>query len=72
MGRARNLSTVKLTLARIRQLEHELHILDVELDGIAKSFVVDGGGSMIQELNAMHADAIRLLAQKKRELLGDK
>lgn len=63
----------KLTLSRIRQIERELAIADVEINSIiATYYVAPGGqniGGHIGEISKLHAQNVEQLADVKRELL---
>lgn len=63
-----------LTLERINQLEHELHIIDHEIDDIIRTYyaVPEGQniGGNIGPISVMHAQTVEMLAEKKRELLA--
>jgi hypothetical protein len=65
-----------LTLERIKQLEHELDIIDMELDSIIQDYYSVPGAQNIAgnigELSRTHALLVELLATKKRELMEKK
>jgi len=65
-----------ITLERINQLEHELHIIDHEIDDIIRTYyaVPEGQnlGGNIRSISMMHARLVEQLAEAKRELLDKK
>lgn len=61
-----------LTLERIKVLEHELHIIDEEIDDIIRTYyaVPEGQniGGNIGAISLEHARLVERLAEAKREL----
>ena len=63
-----------MTLERIEVLEHELHIMDQEIDDIIRTYyaVPEGQniGGNIGAISLEHAQLVEQLAKVKRELLA--
>jgi len=63
-----------ITLERCRVLEHELHIADVEIDDVIRTYYTEPGGQNvggnIGEISRMHAQLVERLAEVKRGLMG--
>lgn len=61
-----------LTLERIKVLEHELHIMDQEIDDIIRTYYTSDGaqnvGGNIGAISLEHARLVEKLAEAKREL----
>lgn len=61
-----------ITLARLKVLEHELHIMDTEIDDIIRTYYAEPGGQNvgghIGEISREHAELVEKLAEVKREL----
>jgi hypothetical protein len=62
-----------ITIERINQLEHELHIIDQEIDDIIRTYyaVPEGQnlGGNIGQISRTHAELVEALAEAKRKVL---